>query len=106
MKKSLVVFSFVFLLLVCLSATSCGETPDEFTITYQGNGQTSGYPPVDNNSYTSGSEATVLGRNTLLKNGYTFGGWKVSSDNSGKVYAEGEKIKINNISIIFLAVWN
>jgi len=111
MKKSsinnlLIIISFAFLLLVCLGVTSCGNLLEEFTITYQGNGNTYGYPPVDNNMYKSGDEATVLGQHTLLKDGCTFSGWKVSSDNSGKVYAEGEKIKINNINIIFLAVWN
>ncbi|MDP1721057.1 MAG: InlB B-repeat-containing protein [Candidatus Nanopelagicaceae bacterium] len=48
-----------------------------FTVTYLSTGSDSGTPPQDSNSpYASGSTVTVLGQNTLVKTGYTFGGWK------------------------------
>jgi len=90
---------------------SCGEkpetpgTPGTYKITYHGNGSTSGYPPVDNNEYTSGENAIVLGQNTLLKTEYTFGGWNTKANNSGTRYVSGDTIEIKNMNILLHAVW-
>ena len=65
---------------------SCGETPETFKIIYHGDEGTTGFPPVDNNQYTSGSYATVLDNGTLKKTGKTFDGWNTSSDGSGTRY--------------------
>lgn len=46
-----------------------------YTITYDGNGNTSGTPPVDSNEYVSASDITILGQNDLLKTNYYFAGW-------------------------------
>lgn len=46
-----------------------------FTITYSNQGSSSGVPPVDSNTYASGATVTLLGAGTLVKNGYSFGGW-------------------------------
>jgi len=104
MKKLLFVTSIVLLL------AACGETSNtnikKYTITYNGNGNTYGFPPVDNNQYTSGSYATVLDENTLVKTGYKFIGWNTKSDYSGTYYDSGSKIEIKNINIILYAVWS
>jgi hypothetical protein len=97
MKKLIIVFIIVFLLF------ACGELPGKYHVNYYGNGSTYGYPPTDNNEYTSGSYATVLGNNTLKKDQYTFDGWY---DRSGTYYKEGDKIEIKNFNIFLFAVWN
>jgi len=39
---------------IVLLVAGCGEIPEtnKYTITYHGNGNTYGFPPVDNNQYT------------------------------------------------------
>ncbi|HBX24233.1 MAG TPA: hypothetical protein DEF34_11480, partial [Desulfotomaculum sp.] len=47
-----------------------------YTVTYDGNGNTSGSVPVDSNTYITGATVTVLGNTgNLVKTGYTFAGW-------------------------------
>ena len=109
MKKILLIISIILLL---MSVMSCGDLPETFTITYQGNGNTAGYPPIDNKKYKSGEHATALGKGTLIKEDrdssgnvikeYNFGGWNTLS---GTHYNPGDKIEIKNINIILLAVW-
>jgi len=102
MKKLLFIFGVSLLIL------ACGEVPENNTykVIYHDNGSTSGYPPVDNNKYVSGSYATVLGQNTLLKTEYEFGGWNTEPDYSGTHYDSGDQIEIKNITIFLHAVWN
>jgi M6 family metalloprotease-like protein/uncharacterized repeat protein (TIGR02543 family) len=58
------------------------------TITYNGNGSTSGTAPVDANSpYSSGASVTALGVGSLVKTGHAFTGWNTAADGSGTVYA-------------------
>jgi uncharacterized repeat protein (TIGR02543 family) len=47
-----------------------------FTMKYNGLGSTGGIPPVDPNTYALGATVTVLGAGTLVKVGYSFGGWQ------------------------------
>jgi len=101
MKKLVLILSIVFLLI------ACGEIENnKYKIIYHDNGSTSGFPPDDKNQYESGSLATVLGKNTLEKTGYDFGGWNTKPDYSGDYYNVGDKIKIKNINIFLHAVWN
>jgi len=96
MKKLLIIFIVAFLLF------ACGELPGKYKVIYHGDGSTSGNPPTDKNEYASGEYATVLGKNTLEKQGYEFDGW---NDNSGAHYNEGEEIEIKNITIFLHSVW-
>jgi Listeria-Bacteroides repeat domain (List_Bact_rpt). len=102
MKKTLVIFFIVFLLL------ACGEIPETFKVIYHADKDTTGFPPTDNNLYKSGDYATVRDQNTLLKSGYKFDGWSTSSDypNSGLLYEKESKIKIKNTNIFLYAVWS
>jgi uncharacterized repeat protein (TIGR02543 family) len=53
-------------------------TAISYTITYNGNGNTSGATPA-NGAYTSGGTTyNILGANTLVKTGYDFAGWNRS----------------------------
>jgi len=102
----------LFAIGITLLFTACGGKPETnantgtYTITYHGNGNTYGFPPVDNNQYTSGSYAVVLDKNTLQKTGYEFGGWNTKADYSGILYESGSKIEVKNINIFLYAVWN
>lgn len=49
-----------------------------YSVTYDGNSNTAGTPPVDTNTYNAGEAVTVLGPEDLTRTGYTFGGWKLT----------------------------
>jgi uncharacterized repeat protein (TIGR02543 family) len=70
-----------------------------YTITYNGNTNTSGNAPTDGSSpYASGSTVTVLGNSgspVLAKSGFTFAGWNTASNGSGTSYSQGNTFTIN-----------
>ena len=84
------------------------NTPTTYTITYNGNTNTSGNAPIDGSSpYTTGSTVTVLensGSPVLANTGYTFAGWNTEADGSGISYSQGNTITLNT-NIILYAVW-
>ncbi|MBL0359431.1 MAG: InlB B-repeat-containing protein [Chitinophagaceae bacterium] len=64
-----------------------------YNVLYNGNTNTGGTAPVDPSSpYVSGSNVTVLGAGTLVKNGYTFSGWNTAANGSGTAYSAGGTI--------------
>jgi hypothetical protein len=78
-----------------------------FTVTYHGNGHTSGEPPVDTKKYKvpnrmklppePGEEATILDKGTMEKEGYWFEGWAINSASYGNhIYTRqpGEKLSV------------
>ncbi|MDR0315026.1 MAG: InlB B-repeat-containing protein [Oscillospiraceae bacterium] len=86
-----------------------------YTVTYDGNGSTSGTAPQDtsgnalteSNIYYSGSIVTVLGNDTLVKTNYTFLGWATSQEkaNSGTVdYNAADTFEITKGTTLY-AVW-
>ncbi|MES2431936.1 MAG: InlB B-repeat-containing protein, partial [Bacteroidota bacterium] len=77
-----------------------------YTVTYNGNTNTSGTAPVDNNSpYTGGSNVTVLDSATLVKTGYYFNGWNTAANGSGTAYAIGSTITAIAANTILYAQW-
>ncbi|MFN8260616.1 MAG: InlB B-repeat-containing protein [Chitinophagales bacterium] len=60
-----------------------------YTVTYNGNSNTSGTAPTDGSSpYVSGVTVTVLANTgSLARTGYTFAGWNTASNGSGTDYA-------------------
>lgn len=70
-----------------------------YTITYDGNTNTSGNAPIDGSSpYESGSTIIVLGNSgspVFAKTGFTFVGWNTSADDSGTSYVQGNTFTIN-----------
>jgi uncharacterized repeat protein (TIGR02543 family) len=82
--------------------------PITFTITYNGNTNTSGNNPTDSYSpYVSGSSVTILGNsgsNLLVKTGFNFAGWNTSPDGSGTSYSQGNTFTITS-NIILYARW-
>ena len=83
------------------SSSSTPVAPTTYTVTYLGNTNTSGTPPVDASSpYTGGSSVTVLGNSgTLTKTVsgtiYQFAGWNTQPDGSGTNYVGGNTFTIN-----------
>jgi uncharacterized repeat protein (TIGR02543 family) len=61
----------------------------QYTIAYNGNGNTAGSPPASQTK-TYGTNLTLQsGQGTLLKRGYVFNGWNTSADGTGTAYASG-----------------
>ena len=79
--------------------------PTTYTVTYNGNGSTSGTAPTDANTYASGSVVTV-GTNTgvLSKTGYSFNGWNTAANASGTNYAVGSTFAITSNTTLY-ATW-
>ena len=66
-------------------------TINSYAVTYDGNGNDGGSPPVDSGSpYNYASTVTVLGNpGALAKTAYMFAGWNTAADGSGTAYAAG-----------------
>ena len=79
--------------------------PATYTITYNGNANTSGNAPTDSSSpYTPGSTVTVLGNSgssVLLKSGFIFAGWNTEENGSGTSYSQGNTFIINDNTTLY-----
>lgn len=74
------------------------------TLTYNGNGSTTGTVPAAA-SYTSGTTATLAGNTgSLAKTGFAFAGWNTAADGSGTDYAVGASLTVN-ASLTLYARW-
>jgi uncharacterized repeat protein (TIGR02543 family) len=80
--------------------------PTTYTVTYNGNTNTSGVAPVDGSSpYTAGSTVTVLGNSgSLAKTGYTFSEWNSAANGSGTSYSPTNTFVINANTTLY-AQW-
>jgi uncharacterized protein (TIGR02145 family)/uncharacterized repeat protein (TIGR02543 family) len=77
-----------------------------FTIVYDGNGNTAGTPPVDNDEYEEGETATVAGNTDgLNRSGHSFAGWNSAADGSGQSYESGSLLTIGTINVRLYAQW-
>lgn len=78
-----------------------------YTVTYDGNTNTSGNVPVDSFSPypTSGLTVTVLGNSGFLaKTGFTFLGWNTDASGSGTSYSQGTTFTITADTTLY-AQW-
>ena len=82
--------------------------PTTYTVTYNGNTNTSGNVPTDGSSpYESDSTVTVLGNSAspvLAKSGFTFTGWNTVANGSGTSYSQGNTFTINSNTTLY-AQW-
>jgi uncharacterized repeat protein (TIGR02543 family) len=77
-----------------------------YTVTYNGNTNTGGTVPIDGNAYVAGATVTVLGNTgSLVKTGYTFGGWNTAANGSGTSYAGGATFAMGSGNITLYAKW-
>jgi uncharacterized repeat protein (TIGR02543 family) len=92
----------------CSIAKWTPNTSTGYTVTYNGNTNTSGTAPVDGSSpYTPGSTVTILGNTgtpVLAKTGYTFAGWNTAADGSGTNYVASNTFTINSNTTLY-AQW-
>ncbi|MBN1603577.1 MAG: InlB B-repeat-containing protein [Chitinispirillaceae bacterium] len=73
-----------------------------FSITYNGNGNTSGEPPVDENDYKMGAFAILKANESgLARAGYRFRGWCTDNDGAGKIYSPSDTITILGPTVFF-----
>ena len=75
-----------------------------YTVTYNANGGTGAQ--TDSNQYLAGAPVTVRGQGTLVKDGYTFAGWTISSAGSGKVYAKNDTVIMGSVNVTLYAKWS
>ena len=75
-----------------------------YSVTYNGNGATSGSAPTDATAYSSGATVTVLGQGTLVKTGYGFSGWNTKADGTGTNYDEDDTFSITTSTTLY-AKW-
>ncbi|MDR1759237.1 MAG: InlB B-repeat-containing protein [Fibrobacter sp.] len=76
-----------------------------YTVTYNGNGNTSGAVPTDETEYQNNEPVTVLGNTgTLVKTGYIFAGWNTKADGTGTNYAAGATFNIT-ANVTLYAKW-
>ena len=84
----------------------CTSVVLTYSVTYDGNGNTSGSVPTDNAAYTSGQSVTVAGNTgSLAKTGYAFGGWNTQADGLGTNYAANATFNITANTTLY-AKWN
>ncbi len=77
---------------------------ETFTITYKGNGNTSGTAPIDEKEYKLNEEVKVLDKGNLVKSGYTFIGWNTKADGSGISYKSKDVFNIKENTTLY-AQW-
>ncbi len=86
-------------------ASLSGEDHD-LTITYHGNGHTSGRVPVNDQAYESGETVTVFGNIAELgRDEMFFKGWNDEPDGSGDDYVAGQRFSIGDESLTLYAQW-
>ncbi len=90
----------------CESGAFTPGTSTTYTVTYNGNGNTSGTAPTDSNSpYNSGATVTVLGNTgSLTKTSKTFAGWNTKDDGTGTDYAASDTFTISANTVLY-AKW-
>ncbi|MSW17707.1 MAG: hypothetical protein F2851_01975, partial [Actinobacteria bacterium] len=77
-----------------------------YTITYYANGATSGTVPSSGTFTAGGSSYSIAGNTgTLVRNGYTFGGWDTSTAGNGTAYAVNASYS-GNANLNLYAKWN
>jgi uncharacterized protein (TIGR02145 family)/uncharacterized repeat protein (TIGR02543 family) len=77
-----------------------------FTVTYDGNGNTSGAVPTDANAYEQGASVTVKANTGfLVKTNYTFAGWNTKADGSGTTYATAATLIMGTANDTLFAKW-
>ena len=70
-------------------------TVSPLSVTYNGNGSSSGSVPVDSTGYALNATVTALDNSgALAKTGYVFNGWNTAADGSGTTYQPGATFSI------------
>lgn len=79
----------------------------KFTVSYNGNNNTSGTVPTDSAEYNSGATVTVKGNTgSLARTGYTYGGWNTNAQGTGTTYVAGTGTFTISDNTTLYAKWN
>lgn len=65
----------------------------------------SGSAPVDENTYFILSSGIVKNQGTMVRNGYSFGGWTLDPNGTGTIYQLGDKIDLLSENITLYPKW-
>jgi uncharacterized repeat protein (TIGR02543 family) len=77
-----------------------------YSVTYNSTSSTGGSAPTDTTTYTIGQNAPVRGNlGSLVRTGYTFGGWTDNSGGTGTVYQSGNNYLVGSSNISFHPKW-
>ncbi len=81
---------------------------NNYTVTYDGNGNTGGAVPATVTSYVYGQTVTVsgnIGSPPLIKTGDAFAGWNTAADGSGTSYSAGDTFNMGAADATLYAQW-
>ena len=79
--------------------------PSTYSVTYNGNGNTTGTAPSDSKSYKSGAEVTVLAADSaFVCDGKILSGWNTKADGTGSSYQAGDVFTITKDTTLY-AQW-
>ncbi len=109
MKKLLLtgaLLLIVFMVLAGCGGGNGGGGTSTYTVTYNDNGCTSGFVPIDNTNYQPGQTVMVLDNNgQLAKTGFNFAGWNTKADGSGITYTQGQTLTMGTSNVTLYAKW-
>ncbi len=88
-----------------ISIAVSGVALPTHTVSYSGNGSTSGDAPTDATEYLEGADVTVLGKNTLVKTNNGFAGWNTATDGNGTWRVQGETFSMGAADVALYAQW-
>jgi uncharacterized repeat protein (TIGR02543 family) len=101
----------LYLIFICLIGLFACRQVFEFlgiinTVTYDGNGATTGSVPIDDLPYVRGQTVTVLGNTgNLGKTGQDFAGWNTRADGLGSSCNAGVTFTMGNSNVTLYALW-
>jgi uncharacterized repeat protein (TIGR02543 family) len=75
-----------------------------FTVTYNGNGFTSGTLPASA-SFAQGATVTVAAASTLARTGFNFSGWNTAANGSGTSFSPGSTFIMGAANVTLFAIW-
>jgi uncharacterized repeat protein (TIGR02543 family) len=76
-----------------------------YSISYNGNGSTSGTAPTGGTFTTGGSYTAASNSGIFAKTGFTFAGWNTTANGDGTSYAEGATNVTATADLILYAKW-
>ena len=89
------------------------KNPDQYSVTYDGNGATTGTVPTDSKSYNESDAVTVLGNTGNLdktatvdgvEKNFVFAGWNTNADGTGTTYQAYDTFTITGNTTLY-AIW-
>lgn len=80
--------------------------PPTYTVTYDGNGHTSGTVPVDSSAYLQNTPVNVAENSgSLSKAGHTFTGWNTAANGLGTTYLPNAEFQMGVENVKLYAQW-